>query len=76
MHGSTAAAIFFSRKVGKKISANTVQSIKKAYEAETKNKRKADSDDEVTSLPLKKTWSPIFAGGGFGQEVAVVPEEG
>lgn len=62
MHGSTAAAIFFSRKLGKKISANTVQSIKKAYEAEAKNKRKADSDDEVTSLPLKKRGRPFLLG--------------
>ena len=38
LHGSSAAATYFSRKFGNKVSVNTVHSIKKAYEEEAKTK--------------------------------------
>ena len=37
-------------------------SIKVSYLEAVKNKRRSDSDDEVTSLPLKKRGRPLLLG--------------
>ena len=48
-YSPAAAARYFSRKIGKRVSKNTVKSIKKAYMAES---RKRPRDESVDHLPF------------------------
>ena len=52
-HGLTAAASYFSRKWGVRVSKPTVQSMKKAYVDGVREKRVMD-DEDLTLLPAKK----------------------
>ena len=57
IHGTSAASRYFPRKLGKKVTKSSVQSIKKAY---VREKRK--TDEELTDLPEKKREQPLLLG--------------
>lgn len=65
VNGSRRASSTFSRKLGKKVSISTVDSIKKSYQA----KRKADPDDDISTLPTKKRGRPYLLGDSLDQQV-------
>ena len=62
LHGTTAASVFFSRKLARKVSETSIHSIKKAYLERLQQKRKDDSDDELSSLPPQKRGRPTLLG--------------
>ena len=57
-HGTAAAACFFSRKL-RRVSENTVVSMKKEYKQE---KQKSEINDDVSVLPHKKRGRPLLLG--------------
>ena len=59
MNGTAAASRFFTSKLGKKVSENTIVSIKKAYRVE---KRKCKDDEDVKLLPYNKRGRPCLLG--------------
>ena len=62
LHGVTAAARYFSRKLGQTVSQTTVRSIRDSYNEEVKRKRKAEGDGDVALLPMKKRGRPLLLG--------------
>ena len=60
LHGTTATARHFSRKLGHPLNASTVHSIKKAFEEEKAKKRTERDDEDVEVLPLKKRGRPFL----------------
>ena len=61
-HGTAAVSQYFSRKMGRKVSTASIHSLKMAYLENAKQRRSADSDDEVTDLPAKKRGRPLLLG--------------
>ena len=61
-HGVAAAAGFFSRKLDKRVSESTVQSIKNAYVEGLRQKRGAEDGGDITALPLKKRGRRVLLG--------------
>ena len=61
-HGVAAAARFFSRKLDKRVSESTVQSIKNAYVEGLRQKRGAEDRGDITALPLKKRGRRVLVG--------------
>ena len=62
LHGTSAVARHFSKKLGHPINVSTVHSIKKAFK-EGKEAKSAERDDEgVSVLPPKKCRRPVLLG--------------
>lgn len=57
IRGCSAASLYFTRKLGHKVSTSTVYTIKMDYLAEKKK-----SDEEPCSLPVKKRGRPLLLG--------------
>ena len=68
-HGLAAAARYFSRKLGHRVSETTVHLIKKAYLEGKKEKRAAEDDGDVTVLPPKKHGKPVLLGEDLDRKV-------
>ena len=54
--------VFFSRKLNERISETTVKSIKEAYHAAVKQKRRCGDDGDLSVLPHKKRGRPTLLG--------------
>ena len=54
IHGPSATARFFSRKLKCRISDNTVKSIRKSYQEEQRKRKRRGEDEHIESLPEKK----------------------
>jgi len=54
IHGPSATARYFSRKLKCSISDNTVKSIKKSYQEEQRKRKRRGEDEHIESLPEKK----------------------
>jgi len=54
IHGASAAALYFSRKLQHRVSESTVKSIIKAYQEEQRKQKRRGQDDDTESLPEKK----------------------
>lgn len=68
-HGVAAASRFFSKKFDTTLSKTTVSSIKTAYIQGVREKRRADNDGEVTSLPCKKRGRTLLLGDDLDMKV-------
>ena len=66
LHGTTAAARHFSRKLGCPLNAH---SIKKAYNEEKGAKRKERDDEDVRILPPKRRGRPVLLGEELDQKL-------
>ena len=56
------SSTFFSRKLDKRVSESTVQSIKNAYVEGLRQKRGAEDGGDITALPLKKRGRRVLLG--------------
>ena len=70
-HGATAASRYFSLKLKKTVSRSTVKSMKKAYEAELRKRRRCDvaGFEEITDLPVMKRERKLLIGEDLDQNV-------
>ena len=69
LHGTTAAARHFTRKLGHCLNASTVYSIKKVFKEERAKKRTERDDEDVKVLPLKKRGRPLLLGEDLDRKV-------
>ena len=70
-HGATAASRHFSTKLKKRVSRSTAKSMKKAYEAELRERRRCyvAGTEEITDLPAKKRGRKLLIGEDLDQKV-------
>ena len=64
-----AAARYFSRKLGHRVSETTIHSTTKTYSEGMKEKRAAQDDGDVTVLPPKKRGRPVLLGENLDRKV-------
>ena len=60
--GARAASIYYSRKLGKKVSESTIHSIKLAYLKRVKENKGDSFGDDIAELPPKKWGRPFLLG--------------
>ena len=71
LHGTTAAARHFSRKLGQEVRKSTVASIRKAYLEGMREKRAAEGDGDLALLPQKKRGRRVLLGDDIDFKVQV-----
>ena len=71
LHGVTATARYYSRKLNEQLAETTVRSIRDAYKEEIKLKRKDQGEEstEICTLPLKKRGRQVLLGKDLDQKV-------
>ena len=68
-HGAAAAARYFSRNLGNKVSISTVKSIKKVYIEELRKRPRTDDGAEIDILPAKKCGWKVILGSDVDRKI-------
>ena len=65
LHGLSAAATYFSRKLGQNVRTSTIHCMKLAYQHEIRKNRASGSNEVLDTLPYKKQGRPVLLGEKF-----------